>query len=314
MLANRADICNIGDAALVTGGGAGGGVDSPFARSYIDNALVAHPVLKPLTTRPLTDVARLLAIAGGDDTARSDLSHPYAPVELTEIVAVLRHLQHIQRALMTVNQAYIASAGQSDEDRIEPPFKLQGSYRDMGKLTARVVPAHTPAEIDHLLRQHYRQEAQTLTHGAEANMLKLHELLGWPNSIEDQARWAHICRGFARRTELGGDDNPARQAVIQLAKVVEALTAQSEALTARREAPPQAPKVEIINTLPAYYAKLYEHHLHVLESSLIPVLDLLGRYAGNQAKTRSELEAVADEMRAVLAKQRRAGRIELDEP
>ncbi len=295
MLANRADTYNLGDII--------GGSREVFALSYIENCLVANPVLRPLTARPPADVQRLLRINAGDDGARTELEYPYTASELGEVTQVLGHLQRIQQALLTINQAYIASAGQADTDRSEPPFKLQGSYRNMGKLAAKVVPAMTSAEIDNLLRDHYRQEAQTLTQGAEANLLKLQALLGWLVEPKDQTRWAEICRGFARRTELGNDDDPARQAVVQLAKVVEALAAGREI---------QA-KVEVINTLPAYYAKLYEHHLRVLETSLIPVLDLLGSLTGNQHKTRAELEAIAVEMRQVMNRQQSAGRIDIDQ-
>ena len=308
MLANRADTYNLGDII--------GGSREVFALSYLENCLVANAVLRPLAARAPADLHRLIRIAGGDDAARTELEHQYTASELGELVQVLTHLQRIQQALLTINQAYIASAGQADADRSEPPFKLQGSYRNMGKLAAKVVPAMTAEEIERLLRDHYRQEAQTLTQGAEANLLKLQELLGWLSDAKDQTRWAEIRRGFARRTELAGADDPTAQAVLQLAKLVEGL----DALRQIAAHPPQAApvpaieqRVEIINTLPAYYAKLYEHHLKVLETSLMPVLELLSRFAGSQTKTRAELEEVAAEMRAVLAKQRTSGRIELDE-
>ena len=188
----------------------------------------------------------------------------------------------------------------------------------MGKLTARIAAAMTPAEVDALVLDHYRQEAQTLTQGAEANLLKLKELSGWLTDPTEIARWTEIRRGFARRSELAGADDPLAKAVIQLAKLAEevALVKDLLARPAPEPVPPAAPtppKLEIINTLPAYYGKLYESHLKVLETSLVPVLELLTRYTGGQGKVRAELEAVAEEMRGVLAKQRGAERINLDE-
>jgi hypothetical protein len=51
-------------------------------------------------------------------------------------------------------------------------------------------------------------EAQTLTSGAEHNMLKLAELRG-VMSPEQEARWQEIKRGFARVQAMGGgDDDP----------------------------------------------------------------------------------------------------------
>ena len=74
--------------------------------------------------------------------------------------------------MLAVNAEYIASAAQADASRTEPPFKLQGSYRNMNKLAERVVPAMNDAELEELIDDHYRGEAQTLTTGAEANLLQ----------------------------------------------------------------------------------------------------------------------------------------------
>ncbi|WP_230415983.1 hypothetical protein [Micromonospora tarapacensis] len=52
-------------------------------------------------------------------------------MELEQIVSVLRKLLRVQQVVLTNNQAYIASAAQSDDARVEPPFQLQGSYRNM---------------------------------------------------------------------------------------------------------------------------------------------------------------------------------------
>ncbi|MDR1887803.1 MAG: hypothetical protein LBQ81_00165, partial [Zoogloeaceae bacterium] len=60
-------------------------------------------------------------------------------------------------------------------------------------------------ELDALLRDHYRGEAQTLTTGAEENLLKLAELLG-SLSKEEKARWQDIRDEYVRRKKLGGDD------------------------------------------------------------------------------------------------------------
>lgn len=62
-----------------------------------------------------------------------------------------------------MNLVYIESAAQQDSYRTDPPFKLQGSYRNMTKLAARITPLMRDDELDALLRDHYRAEAQTLT-------------------------------------------------------------------------------------------------------------------------------------------------------
>lgn len=120
-----------------------------------------------------------MRLASGDDTVRPDrLSHPYSQAELEEILAVLGKLRHVQRVVLTVNRAYMASAAQDNVSRTEPAFRLQGSYRDMNKLAERILPVMNEAELESAIDDHYRAESQTLTSDAEANLLKLAELRG----------------------------------------------------------------------------------------------------------------------------------------
>ncbi|MEU5884174.1 DNA repair ATPase [Spirillospora sp. NPDC047279] len=181
MLANRADVWNLGDVLS--------GRDDVFALSYLENALTANPVLAPLSTRDRGDLELLIRLASGDQAVQ--LSHPYSRAELDQMLAVLTKLLHVQRTVLTVNRAYIASAAQSDGSRTEPPFRLQGSYRDMNKLAARVLPAMNDTELEALIDDHYRAEAQTLTSAAEANLLKLAELRGRLTPA-GAARWTQI--------------------------------------------------------------------------------------------------------------------------
>ncbi|WP_079193886.1 DNA repair ATPase [Streptomyces sp. CB02923] len=184
MLANRADVWNLGDVLS--------GKETLFAHSHIENALPANPVLAPLAARDRADLALLVRMAEGDDSVRADrLAHPYGTAELREIVSVLRGLLQVREVALTVNRAYIASAAQADATRTEPPFLLQGSYRNTGKMAARIVPAMNDTELASLVDDHYRGEAQTLTTGAEANLLKLAELRGRLGP-EQARRWAEV--------------------------------------------------------------------------------------------------------------------------
>jgi ATPase involved in DNA repair/AAA domain (dynein-related subfamily) len=206
MLANRADVWNLGDVLS--------GKDELFALSYIENALTSNPVLAPLSTREPGDVQLLVRLAKGDQAVRPDqLAHPYSSVELDQILAVLGKLLQVQQVVLAVNQAYIASAAQADASRTEPPFQLQGSYRNMNKLAERIVPAMNDEELAAVIDDHYLGEAQTLTSGAEANLLKLAELRG--RLTPDQAqRWAEVKAGYLRARALGGDeDDPMSRAV-----------------------------------------------------------------------------------------------------
>ena len=101
-----------------------------------------------------------------------DFEANHSPEEISEYVAVMKKLLEIRDVILTVNTEYIRSAAQSDEYRTEPPFKLQGSYRDMNKIVEKVVPIMNDQELETLIFSHYESESQTLTSGAEANLLK----------------------------------------------------------------------------------------------------------------------------------------------
>ena len=197
MLANRADIYNLGDVLS--------GQEDVFAMSYIENALVSHPALQPLAARDPADLYTLIRMAQGEPVAPSELKHGYTRQELAEISNVLQRLFKVRDALLRVNLGYIASAAQDDAYRMEPAFKLQGSYRNMSKLVPKVSALMQDAELDALLRDHYRGEAQTLTIGAEENLLKLAHMLGRPTAAE-QARWADVVADFVRLRKQGGND------------------------------------------------------------------------------------------------------------
>jgi hypothetical protein len=223
MLANRADVWNLGDVLS--------GREDLFALSYIENALTSNAVLAPLSTRERGDIELLVRLARGDETAQADkLAHPYSAVELDGILAVLRKLLRVQEVVLTVNRAYIASAAQAEESRTEPPFKLQGSYRNMNKLAERVVPVMNDAELELAIDDHYLGEAQTLTGGAEANLLKLASLRGRLTEAQ-AARWAEVKAGFLRQAALGGTgDDPMSRAIGAVGLLADRVASVEEAI------------------------------------------------------------------------------------
>ncbi|NUO96742.1 MAG: AAA domain-containing protein, partial [Nonomuraea sp.] len=206
MLANRADVWNLGD--VLSGRG------DLFALSYVDNALTSNPVLAPLSGRDRADVELLVRLAKGDPAVRADqLRHPYTKAELDQVLSVLAKLVRVQEVVLANNEAYIASASRSDASRSEPPYRLQGSYRNMNKLAERIVPAMNDDELEALIDDHYLGEAQTLTQDAEANLLKLAELRGRLTPAQ-AARWAEIKAAYLRARALGGaGDDPMTRAV-----------------------------------------------------------------------------------------------------
>ncbi len=197
MLANRADTYNLGEILE--------GKDDLFALSYIENALTSNAVLAPLTTRGADDIDKLVRMAKGEEIQLDQLTHEYSAIELGEIRNVLQKLVRVQDVLLKVNKQYILSASQTEAYRTEPPFKLQGSYRNMNKLTEKVVPVMNDAELESLVDDHYLGESQTLTTGAEHNLLKLAELRG-KMTPEQAARWDEIKRSFGRVKVSGGAD------------------------------------------------------------------------------------------------------------
>ncbi|MFE7901718.1 DNA repair ATPase [Streptomyces sp. NPDC057424] len=232
MLANRADVWNLGDVLT--------GKDDAFALSFIENALTAHPVLAPLAGRDRADLDLLIRLAQGDPAARADrLSHPCGPLELERILAVLRHLLTVRETVLAVNAAYIASAAQSDTTRTEPPFRLQGSYRSMNKIAQRIQPVMNDSELSALIDDHYTAEAQTLTSGAEANLLKLAELRG-TLTAEQATRWTEVKAACIRTQALGGpgDDQLAR-AVSALGLLADRIVSVESAIT--RATHPRSP-------------------------------------------------------------------------
>ncbi|MFE6768064.1 DNA repair ATPase [Streptomyces fimicarius] len=224
MLANRADVWNLGEVLS--------GRDDVFALSFVENALTANPVLAPLAARSRDDLALLVRLAGGSDpAARAEhLEHPYSAAELDRILAVLRHLLTARDTVLAVNAAYIASAAQTDATRTEPPFRLQGSYRNMNKIAERIVPVMNDDELSAVVEDHYAGEAQTLTTGAEANLLKLAALRGTLTAGQAE-RWAAITASYVRTQALGGPDgDPMTRAVAALGLLADRIAAVETAI------------------------------------------------------------------------------------
>jgi MoxR-like ATPase len=196
MLANRADTYNIGDIV-------GDNYDQ-FVMSYIENCLTSNPVLGKVARRSLRDVYTILEIAESGRQEGIEFEANHTVEELNEYVATMKKLLVVRDVVLRVNQEYIRSAGQADEYRTEPPFLLQGSYRNMNRIVGRVLPIMNDDELWTLIHSAYEQDAQTLTTGAEANLLKFREITD-RLAEEEAARWNEIKKTFQRNLLLGGD-------------------------------------------------------------------------------------------------------------
>lgn len=112
----------------------------------------------------------------------------------------------------------------SDEYRNEPSFKLQGSYRNMNKLISQIQPILKDEEIIQIIVSHYQNESQTLTSGAESNMLKLKELMNII-SEDEKIRWKEIKEIFIKNKMIKGlgENDRMSQIVALLAQFSEGL-------------------------------------------------------------------------------------------
>jgi hypothetical protein len=173
MLANRSDVHNLGDLVGTPT------MAAAFAQSYIENACGANETLRPLLAEGRHDIEILLAAAHSGSPVHSDqLRRSRSSTELGPMVKTLRHLVTVRDMLLRVNAAYIASAQLTDEMRGEPPFLLQGSYRNMTRIAQRIVPVMSDKEVVDVVADHYRSESQTLASAAAWNLAKWRTVVG----------------------------------------------------------------------------------------------------------------------------------------
>lgn len=226
MLANRADTYNLGDII--------GGHAEDFKASYIENSLTSNSVLSKLSSRSQKDVYAVMQIARTGSQEGVDFEGNYTPAEIDEMVKVTKHLYRVRDSILRVNLEYIRSAAQEDAYRTEPSFKLQGSYRNMNRIAEKVLPLMTDKEVEDLVVDHYENESQTLTKGAEANLLKFREL---ENLLTDQEleRWNDIKKSFNKNLLLGasgGENDPVARIVAQLSQFNDGLVSITEGISA----------------------------------------------------------------------------------
>lgn len=216
MLANRADIYNLGDIL--------GDTKDVFELSYIENSLTSNAVLQKLASKSMKDVYAIVKYAQTGSQEGLDFESNHSSEELNEYLNVMKKMLRVRDVLLKVNLEYIDSAAKEEDYRTEPAFKLQGSYRNMNKLAEKIEAVMNEQELETLILSHYEGEAQTLTTGAEANMLKLKQLMGVQTEAEAQ-RWAEIIQAFNKNKTLRGMDaeNPMVQVVAQLSSFSDGL-------------------------------------------------------------------------------------------
>jgi hypothetical protein len=216
MLSNRADVYNLGE---IIGDSA-----EAFEISYLENCLTSNRTLAPLGTAPPEDARAVILAAERDSLEGIELQSNISMDQVREMYEVMRKLLRVRDVVLRVNRAYIRSAAQADSYRTEPPFKLQGSYRNMNRMAERVAAVMNDAELQSLIVSNYEQDAQTLTTDNEANVLKFKELMGIL-SPEEKERWDGIKYAFVESVRMSGMDSEdqAGQLMRQLASMRDGL-------------------------------------------------------------------------------------------
>jgi MoxR-like ATPase len=216
MLSNRADVYNLGEII--------GDAAEAFEMSYLENCLTSNEFLTPLAAGDPDDARSLIRAAQRDSIEGLQLKSNYSNDQVRSMFEVLRKLMRIRDSVLKVNRAYIRSAAQADAYRTEPPFKLQGSYRNMNRMAEKVVPVMNDDELRSMIMSSYEQDAQTLTTDNEANLLKLKELIG-ELTPQEKERWDSIKYAFVENTRMQGmtGDDQASQVLRQLASMRDGL-------------------------------------------------------------------------------------------
>ncbi|TWU37266.1 DNA repair ATPase [Novipirellula artificiosorum] len=216
MLSNRADVYNLGEII-------GDSADA-FEMSYLENCLTSNPTLAPLSTVVPEDSRAIIRAAERDSLEGIELQSNLSMDQVREMYEVVRKLLRVRDVVLKVNRSYIRSAAQADAYRTEPPFKLQGSYRNMNRIAERVAGVMNEQELQTLIVSNYEQDAQTLTTDNEANVLKFKELLGML-SAEEKERWDSIKYAYVESVRMSGMDSEDQvgQVMRQLASMRDGL-------------------------------------------------------------------------------------------
>ncbi|KAA5540259.1 AAA family ATPase [Roseiconus nitratireducens] len=221
MLSNRADVYNLGEII-------GDSADA-FEMSYLENCLTSNATLAPLSTAAPEDARAIIAAAERDTMEGIELQSNLSLDQVREMYEVIRKLLVVRDAVLKVNRAYIRSAAQADSYRTEPPFKLQGSYRNMNRIAEKVASVMNARELQTLIISSYEQDAQTLTTDNEANVLKFKELMG-TLTPEEKERWESIKYAYVESVRMAGLDSED-----QIGQLMRQLTSMRDGLESIRQ-------------------------------------------------------------------------------
>jgi len=215
MLANRSDTYNLGEIS--------GSKTELFDLSLIENSLMSNDYLTRLIQFGMENLYHLYDSVQSN-SPNVDLAGNFSSNEISDFRKVVENILKVRDVVLKVNKQYITSAAMSDDYRNEPSFKLQGSYRNMNKLITQIQPILKEEEVTQIVLNHYQNESQTLTTGAESNMLKLKELMNIL-SEDETLRWEEIKKTFVKNKTIKGlgDNDRMTQVIALLAQFSEGL-------------------------------------------------------------------------------------------
>ena len=298
MLANRADVYNLGE---IIGNSA-----EAFEQSYLENCLTSNPTLQPLARCSNADQRKLLAASRSNSMEGLELESNLSTDTINEMLVVLRKLQRVRDVVLTMNQAYIRSAAQSDDYRTEPLFKLQGSYRNMNRIAEKVVPVMNDMELERLIQSSYQQDAQTLSRDSESNLLKFAELLGTLTPAE-QRRWNDIKKTYVEKSRLkglSGEDSTAQflSSLLGLKDGLESIrsvldTAVTSKAAAEAELP-KDPRVIVQHAVPRVMTELIRSQFQLLYDGLRPLLEGASKNTATSERLRLAVEDLLQRYRS----------------
>lgn len=317
MLANRADVYNLGEII--------GGNVAAFEQSYLENCLTSNVSLLPLARASNKDQRKLIAAAEFENLEPLELESNLSSDSTREMHQVLRKLLRVRDVVLKVNREYIKSAAQSDDYRTEPPFKLQGSYRNMNRIAEKVVSVMNEAELMQTIISSFEQDAQTLSKDGESNLLKFKELLGLL-TVDEKERWQGIKRTFVEKNRLKGlsDQDSSAQFLVSLLSLKDGLDAihksldsigklHLENLNSSRSMDPVADresrtnseekrggdsvvesKIIVQHAVPRVIADLIRGQYQLLFDGLKPVIESLTQQSASNERLRSSMKEVLE--------------------
>lgn len=273
MLANRADVYNLGEIV--------GNSRESFEQSYLENCLTSNPVLQPLARCSNADQRTVLQAAKRGIIEGLELESNLSADAVREMIAILTKLHRVRDVVLIMNQAYIHSAAQADDYRTEPPFKLQGSYRNMNRIAEKVVTVMNDDELQRLILTCYQQDAQTLSRDGESNLLKMRDLLGILTE-DETSRWKSIKKTFVEKSRmrgLSGDDSTSQflTSFLGIQDGLDSIRGAVEAASAHRQSEPTMPQMEskviVQHAVPRVMTELIRSQFQLLYDGLRPVLE-----------------------------------------